>query len=183
MRFRLDLKDIIDAQASANYNISKTENSLTGISTLGQNVNVRSLNLGLAGKNYFGDWTFSYDYTKQINSGYSIPVTNPSILSGYIERRFLKQNIATIRLAAFDVFNQNTGFSVQTDGASVTQTSVNRLGRYFMLTFALRLQKFAGKSPTQEGGGDPRGGGDRQRGGGGGDRPRGGGGLGGPGGM
>ncbi|MES2807910.1 MAG: hypothetical protein V4619_04750, partial [Bacteroidota bacterium] len=101
MRFRLDLKDIIDVQASANYNISKTENSLSipGFSTLGQNVNVRSLNLGLAGKNYFGDWTLSYDYTKQMNSGYAIPVTNPSILSAYVERRFLKQNIATVRLA------------------------------------------------------------------------------------
>ncbi len=182
MRFRLDLKDIIDAQASVNYNISKTENSLAipGITSLGQNVNVRSLNLGLAGKNYFGDWTFSYDYTKQMNSGYAIPVTNPSILSAYVERRFLKQNIATVRLAAFDLFNQNTGFSVNADGASVTQTSVNRLGRYFMLTFTLRLQKFAGKSPTQDGGGRPDGGGDRQRGGsGGGDRQRGGGGFGG----
>jgi hypothetical protein len=173
IRFRLDLKDVIDAQASANYNISKTDNSLTGFSTLGQNTNVRSLNLGLTGKNYFGDWTLSYDYTKQLNSGYTIPVTNPNILSVYLERRFLAQNRATIRLAAFDLFNQNTGFSVTSDGSSVTQTSVNRLGRYFMVTFALRLQKFAGKSPMQEGGDRPGGGrqgggGDRQRGGGGG---------------
>ncbi|MCC8426830.1 outer membrane beta-barrel protein [Mucilaginibacter sp. UR6-11] len=174
MRFRLDITNVIDAQASANYSISKTDNSLTGNSSLLQNTNVRSLNLGLTGKNYFGDWTFSYDYTKQLNSGYTIPVTNPNILSVYLERRFLAQNRATIRLAAVDLFNQNTGFSVTSDGASVTQTSVNRLGRYYMITFALRLQKFAGRAPTQDGRGDgpggdrPRGGGDRQRGGGGG---------------
>ncbi|MBC7399940.1 MAG: outer membrane beta-barrel protein, partial [Mucilaginibacter sp.] len=182
LRFRLDIKDVIDAQASANYSISKTDNSLTGLSSLSQNTNIRTTTLGLTGKNYFGNWTVSYDYSKQINAGYTIPVTNPSILSAYIERRFLAQNRATVRLAAVDLFNQNTGFSVQSDGSSVTQTSVNRLGRYYMLTFSLRLQKFAGRAPTQDGerggpgggrdrggdhgGRDSGGGGDRQRGGG-----------------
>ncbi|GAA4094861.1 outer membrane beta-barrel protein [Mucilaginibacter panaciglaebae] len=170
-RFRLDITDVVDAQASANYSISKTDNSLTGNSALTQNTNIRALTLGLAGKNYFGNWTFSYDYSKQINSGYTIPVTNPNILSVYLERRFLPQNRATLRLAAYDLFNQNTGFSVNSDGASVTQTSVNRLGRYYMLTFSLRLQKFAGRAPAQ-GEGDDRGG-RGNRGGSGSDRPRG----------
>jgi hypothetical protein len=183
LRFRLDLRDVIDAQASYNYSISKTDNSLTGISAVSQNTNIKTSTLGLTGKNYFGNWTVSYDYSKQINSGYTIPVTNPSILSAYIERRFLPQNRATIRLAAVDLFNQNTGFSVQSDANSVSQTSVNRLGRYYMLTFSLRLQKFAGRAPTQEGERGGPGGGDRNRGGGreggGGDRQRGGGGFGG----
>ncbi len=183
IRFRLDIRDVIDAQASANYSISKTDNSLSSSSIFTQNTNIRTTTLGLTGKNYFGNWTVSYDYSKQINKGYSIPVTNPNILSAYIERRFLAQNRATVRLAAVDLFNQNTGFSVTSDGSSVTQTSVNRLGRYYMLTFSLRLQKFAGRAPTQEGdrpGGFPGGGG-RERGGrdgGGGDRQRGGGGFG-----
>lgn len=177
-RFRLDITDVIDAQASANYSISKTDNSLTGNSALTQNTNIRALTLGLAGKNYFGNWTFSYDYSKQINSGYTIPVTNPNILSLYLERRFLPQNRATLRLSAYDLFNQNTGFSVNSNGASVIQNSVNRLGRYYMLTFSLRLQKFAGRAPAQDDNGDrdgdhQRGGGDHQRGGGG--RQRGGG--------
>lgn len=176
-RFRVDLQDIIDAQASVNYSLTKTDNSLTGNSVALQNTNVRALTLGLTGKNYFGDWTFSYDYSKQINSGYTIPVTNPNILSVYLERRFLPQSRATIRLAAFDLFNQNSGYSVTPEGASVTQTSVNRLGRYYMLTFSLRLQKFAGRAPIQDSDRDFRGGGDRGgRGGRGGDHQRGGGG-------
>lgn len=180
-RFRLDLQDKVDAQASVNYSISKTDNSLTGNNVLAQNTNVRALTLGLSGKNYFGDWTVSYDYSKQINSGYSIPVTNPNILSAYIERRFLAQNRATIRLAAFDLFNQNTGFSYTANGANVTQTSVNRLGRYYMLSFSLRLQKFAGRAPIQDDGGQFRRGGRGGDGGGrGGDHQRGGGFGGGP---
>jgi hypothetical protein len=174
-RFRVDVTNVIDAQASVNYTIAKTNNSLAG-NTFNENTDIRGLTLGLTGKNYFGNWTFSYDYSKQYNYGYDIPVTNPNLLSAYLERRFLKENMATIRFAVNDIFNQNTGFSTTTSGSNVVQTNTNRLGRYFMLTFALRLQKFAGRAPAQDGdrgnygggGGDkPRGGGDRQRGGGG----------------
>lgn len=118
------------------------------------------------------DWTFSYDFTRTMNYGYSFDVPNPNILNVYLERRFLKQNAATIRVQGFDLFNQNTGFSQTVAFNSTTQTQSNRLGRYFLLTFTYRLQKFAGRSPMQ--GGDDRGG---RRGGFGG-----GGGFGGPGG-
>lgn len=173
-RFRLDITNVIDAQASANYSISKTDNSLTG-GSFNQNTNIRALTLGLSGKNYFGNWTFSYDYNKQYNYGYaaSLNVTNPNILSVYLERRFLKSNRGTIRLATYDLFNQNTGFSTTTNGSNVTQTNTNRLGRYAMLTFALRLQKFAGRAPTQDG--EFRRGDGGQRGGAGGGGTRGGG--------
>jgi hypothetical protein len=105
------------------------------------------------GKNYFlKDWTFSYDYGKSINYGYSSSlgaVTNPNILNVYLERRFLKDHQATIRLSAFDLFNQNTGFSSSSTPSSFTETHVNRLARYYLATFTLRLQKFAGKAPSQ----------------------------------
>lgn len=172
-RFRLDLTDIIDAQLSANYTIAKTTNSVSFANT-SQNLNTRTLDLGFQGKNYFGDWTVSYDYTKQINKGYNFDVLNPNIISAYVERRFLQGNKATIRLAAFDLLNQNTGF---TNSATV-QSQVNRLGRYVMLSFTLRLQKFAGRSATQESDRDRRGGRDGFGGGPGGRPP----GAGGPGG-
>jgi hypothetical protein len=189
-RFRLDIANVIDAQALASYSITKTTNSLNN-PLVNQNTNIRALTLGLSGKNYFGNWTFSYDYNKQLNYGYAtnLAVTNPNILSVYVERRFLAQNRGTIRLATYDLFNQNTGYSTTQSGNSQIQTNTNRLGRYFMATFALRLQKFAGRAPTQEGefrrgegggGRDTRGfgGGNRERGTGGpgGNAPGGGGG-------
>jgi len=179
VRFRLDLTDIIDAQASANYTIAKTNNSLSLLGT-NQNLNTRTLDMGLDGKNYFGDWTVSYNYTKQVNSGYNLGnVSNPNIISGYVERRFLQGNKATIRLAAFDLLNQNTGFTNNGN----TQSQTNRLGRYVMLSFTLRLQKFAGRSATQESDRDRRGGRDGFGGGQGGRGPGAGGpGAGGPGG-
>jgi len=186
--FRVDITDVIDAQASAFYSIAKTDNSV--VSPLyNANTDIRTLTLGLNGKQYIlKDWTFFYDYTKQLNSGYAstVKVTNPNILNLYLERRFLKQNRGTIRFSVFDAFNQNSGFTTTTNGSIVTQSNVNRLGRYYLATFTLRLQKFAGRAPTQNqdfrrGGDRGPGGGDHGGRGGFGGGP--GGGMGGPGGM
>ncbi|MEB0263853.1 outer membrane beta-barrel protein [Mucilaginibacter sp. 10I4] len=163
--FRTNITDIIDAELYGKYTVSKTNNSLT---TLGnQNTNIRSVELGLNGKNYvWKDWTISYDYTKTLNYGYdaALNIKNPNILNTYLERRFLKDHRGTLRLAAYDLFNENTGFATTTNGSTVTQTNVNRLGRYYLLTFTLRLQKFSGKAPSadpgrgmRDGGGKPGG--------------------------
>ena len=151
MKFRVDITDKIDAQFLTNYAINRTDNSVNN-PILNGSSDVRTWNLGVNGKNYiFKDWTFSYDYSKAINYGYNttVKVTNPNVLNLYLERRFLKDNRATIRLSAFDLFNQNTGFSATTTPSSFTETHVNRLSRYYLATFTLRLQKFAGKAPTQ----------------------------------
>ena len=154
VRFRVSIADVIDAEASTTYSINKSNNS---ISQANINNNFRMLNLGLNGKNYvWKDWTLSYDYSKVLYYGYT-GATNPNILNTYIERRFLKQNIGTLRLSAMDVFNQNTGYTSTQSGSYVTQTNSNRLGRYYLLTFTLKLQKFAGKRPTMGGPGGPGG--------------------------
>jgi len=147
LRFRTDIDDVIDAQFSTSYSINKTDNSLKNNLTQAS-ANVRAWNIGLNGKNYFWkNWTLSYDLTKTFNKGYTVAVTNPNILNVYVERRFLKNNMATIRVSGNDLFNQNAGYSLTSTPSSLTEKSVNRLGRYFMLTLNIRLQKFAGKSP------------------------------------
>jgi hypothetical protein len=163
-RFRVDITDIVDVQFLTSYSVNKTDNSVKNDLTNASS-NVRAFTLGLNGKNYFWkNWTLSYDFSRVMNSGYTVPVTNPNILNGYVERRFLKNNAATIRASVFDAFNQNTGYSSTTTGSSITQTNVNRLGRYYLLTFTLRLQKFAGRAPSQGDQGGDRGG--RRNGGG-----------------
>jgi hypothetical protein len=150
LRFRIDITDVVDAQVLTNYAFNHTVNSVS--SKLNSGLNTRTWNIGVNGKNYFfKDWTFSYDYTKAINYGYAGlgKVTNPNILNLYVERRFLKDNRATIRLSAFDLFNQNTGYTTNSTPSSFTETNVNRLARYYLATFTFRLQKFAGKTPTQ----------------------------------
>jgi hypothetical protein len=146
VRFRIDLPEEIDAQFLTSYAINRTSNSIKN-SLTNASANVRTWNMSLGGKNYFHDWTLSYDYGKVINYGYaeSVHATDPNILNMYLERRFMKGHRATIRLAAFDLFNENKGFSTTTTASAITQTNTNRLGRYYLATLTLRLQKFAGK--------------------------------------
>jgi hypothetical protein len=146
VRFRVDITDIIDAEVNTTYSINSSQNS---INQPGIQDNFRTWVLGVNGKNYvWKDWTYSYDYTKTLYYGYK-GATNPNVFNTYVERRFLKGNMATLRLSAMDVFNQNTGFTSTQNGNFITQTNANRLGRYYLLTFTYRFQKMSGKRPDQ----------------------------------
>jgi hypothetical protein len=150
-RFRVDIADIVDAQAGTSYEIDNTNNSIKN-SVTEAGSHVRTWGLTVNGKNYlWKDWTVSYDYTHYTYYGYTVPIKNPNLLNAYVERRFLKNNAATIRAGVFDIFNQNTGYTYAATSSSITQSNVNRLGRYYMVSFTLRLQKFAGRSPFQNG--------------------------------
>ncbi len=169
-RLRLDLQDIIEVDLNSTYSINKT---VTRYTTFTNKTEVRSLNIGLNGKNYFlKNWTLGYDLNKTYNTGYlSSKNINPTLLNMYVERRFLKGNAGLLRLQGFDLFNQNTGISREVNGTTVTDYQNNRLGKYFMLSFNLRLQKFAGKGFNRQDG--ERGGqGDRRNGNFGGNGPR-----------
>jgi hypothetical protein len=143
IRLRIDMPDKMDVQVFMSYLLSNTHNTVQNNITAAA-ANTQTLSLGINGKNYIlKDWTLSYEYYKDFNYGYLVPVHNPSILNLYLERRFLKNNMATARLAAFDIFNQNTGYNTAITASTITQTSTNRLGRYYLLTITLRLQRFA----------------------------------------
>jgi hypothetical protein len=150
IRFRMDITDVVNAELNTSYSLSHTDNSLEQANI---NNNFQTINLGISGKNYlWKDWTLSYDYTKTINKGYQ-GATNPNILNAYVERRFLKGNQGTIRLSAFDLFNQNAGYTNTSVGTYNTQSRVNRLGRYALLSFTFRLSKFSGTRPGPGNGG------------------------------
>lgn len=158
VRFRIDITDIIDAEFSTTYSVNSSKNSIT---QSGIQDNFRSWVLGVNGKNYvWKNWTYSYDYTKTLYYGYK-GATNPNIFNTYVERRFLKGNMGTLRLSLMDAFNQNTGYSSTQSGSYITQTNANRLGRYYLLTFTYRFSKMAGKAPGMGPGrfGPPPGGG------------------------
>lgn len=146
--FRIDITDVIDAEPNVTYAVNSSSNSLN---EPGINDNFRTLTLGFTGKNYFWtDWTLSYDYTKTLYYGYQ-GATNPNILNTYIERRFLQGKSASIRFAVNDIFNQNTGYTSTINGNYITQSNVNRLGRYYMVSFIYRFRKSNGKNQIRTG--------------------------------
>src|SRR5690606_19850486 len=91
------------------------------------------------------------DLSKTINNGYSSSLAvNPFIINTYLEKQFLKDKSATLRLQAYDLLNENTSVSRQVTGNVITDSQSNRLSRYFMMSFTMRIQKFSGQRPQQE---------------------------------
>ncbi|SHN28254.1 TonB-dependent receptor domain-containing protein [Mucilaginibacter sp. OK098] len=163
-KLRVDIDSVMDTEVSGNYSINNTKYSLPS----SINTNAKTWTIGLDGRNYFFyNWILGYNLTQTINQGFSSTVkANPTLLSSYVEYQFLKKNIASFRFQAFDLFNENTGVSRTVSGNQIIDARTNRLGRYFMLTFTLRLQKFAGAQPKGGRGGGGRRGGDFGGGGG-----------------
>ncbi|MGV8877957.1 MAG: outer membrane beta-barrel protein [Sphingobacteriaceae bacterium] len=161
VRFRVSLTELMDTEINTNYTVNSTVNSIASQSLI--NTNAQTWNVGLNGKNYlWTNWTLGYDFTKAFNNGFSSTIkSNPKILNVYLERRFLKKNMATIRVSGLDLFNENTGLARNVSANAITDTRTNRLSRYFLLSFTMRIQKFAGKVGGSENiersGGDGRG--------------------------
>ncbi len=142
--FRVDIDEKADVSLRGDYTFYQTTTRF-GPDTA-RTTRARTLNYGVNGKNYFGDITISYDFSRVINYGFSSSVNaNPSILNMYAEYRFLKAKMMTVRLQAFDIFNRNLGVTRTVNANSIIDSRINRLGRYFLVTANIRLAKFGAR--------------------------------------
>ena len=99
------------------------------------------------------NWKFNYDIDKTINIGYADNVnSNPLIINAAVEKAFFKKQNLSLKLQALDLLNENTSVSRSVTGSAITDTRINRLGRYFMLSAIFRLNKFSGSGQAQQGG-------------------------------
>jgi len=105
-------------------------------------------------------WTFShniniditktlilkYDIDYTINSGLASSVSKDlAIMNASLEKQLFKKKNGVLKVAAYDLFKQNSNISRSVSGNSIIDTRTNRLTRYFMGTFTYRLQKFQGQ--------------------------------------
>ena len=90
------------------------------------------------------NFIISYDVQKTINEGYTSNFTNPFIINSYIEKKLFKSQNGSIKIQALDMLNENANVSRSVNNNVITDSYTNRLGRYYMLTFSLRLSRFAG---------------------------------------
>lgn len=155
LQFKLDIKDVVDLDFETSYSVNNTTYSQKSFDDRRTN----TIRYRLRGRNYFfKDATLGYNFSKSVNSGYDNSIVkNPSILNLFAEYRFLKGNKGTLRLDAFDLFDENTGISRDVFDNIIVDRQTNRMGRYFMLSFNLRLSKFGGGSqrPNENQGGGP----------------------------
>ena len=144
--FQVNPFEWLELNPGVNYTINKNEYSLASQTS----TEVSNWNMNFSGKLYIKKtWLIGGDFNKTINQGYSGPLAvNPFIMNAYLEKQFMKNRAAAIRLQVFDVYNQNTSVSRSVTGNSITDTRSNRLARYAMLTFSLKLQKYNGQAPA-----------------------------------
>ncbi|MBK8522348.1 MAG: outer membrane beta-barrel protein [Chitinophagaceae bacterium] len=148
--FEYNYKDILELGTGVSYSLndntfkSADGNSLTGFQNTTSNAWTLSSNMNL---NITKTLVLKYDFDYTINSGLASGVNgNLAIMNASLEKQLFKKKNGIIRLAAFDLFNQNSNISRNVSGPSIIDTRTNRLTRYFMATFTYRLQRFAGQT-------------------------------------
>lgn len=127
---------------NTNTNDAITNNN-TKVSTYSLNFNTRIY--------FLKSWLLGSDLSKAFNNGYSSSLAvNPFIINTYLEKQFFKDKRASLRIHGFDLLDENTSVSRSVTGNIITDSQSNRLSRYVMLSFTMRLQKFSGKQPQQQ---------------------------------
>ncbi len=90
-------------------------------------------------------WRFTA--IKNFNRGYAAALNlNPLIFNTSMEKAFMKDRSATLKLTAFDLFNQSNNIFRNITDNGFADIRTNRLTQYFMLTLTMRLNKLAGGS-------------------------------------
>lgn len=152
--FEFNYKEWLQWGNGATYSINNVtyQNPDNGkLSTL-QNTHSSSLVLSSNIDLDYKNWTLKYDFDYTFNYGLNASVTrNQAIMSASIERQFFKKKNGVLKLAGYDLFNQNANISRSISANAIIDSRSNRLGRYFMLTFTYRLQKFQGQRPKGPG--------------------------------
>lgn len=154
--FEYNYKEILELGTGISYSLNDNKyksadksKTLTGFQNTTSNAWTLSSNMNL---NITKTIVLKYDFDYTINSGLASSVSrNQAIMNASLEKQLFKKKNGIIRLAAFDLFNQNSNISRQVTGASIFDTRTNRLTRYFIATFTYRLQRFAGQTIQSRG--------------------------------
>ncbi len=137
--FNIDIPDHMEAEISGNYAHTSTRYSLaTSVSSFS------SANWTLNNKHYwFHKWIITYTLSQYLSSGANGNlISNPVVLTAFLEREFFRQNQARVTLSVYDLFNGNNGITQSTSATAVSQTRTVLLGRYFILSFIWKWEKF-----------------------------------------
>lgn len=160
LNFDFNFKEWLEVGVNGAYSLNSTQYTLT---RNGERLSSDAWSFGSRMRmDIPGGFIVRYDLSYVINNGLASDVTgNPTLLNASIEKTLFKKKNAFIRLSGFDIFNQNTNISRQVSGNAIIDSRVNRLTRYFMLTFTYRLMQFKGaqaSSGNQGNQGNERGG-------------------------
>lgn len=133
-------KDKIEVISGVGVNIQNVKYSLQG------SLNRQYFDLYWFGEIHYSpidkfDFGITADITRYTDHAFSESVQIP-LINAEINWRFFKNNRAQLSLNAFDILNQNTGIRRISELNYLREIRSNTLGRYVMLSFKYRINKF-----------------------------------------
>jgi hypothetical protein len=139
MHLQLLIPDVVEMDIEGNYSL--THSSYNSSSALPANVQTARLDAG--GKQYFlKRWSISGRLTEQFNSRTHGLEPTPAQINGILQCQFLSHNKASVTITGYNLTG-STGASQQSTSANtVTRLQTSYTGRYYLLTFAIKLEKF-----------------------------------------
>jgi hypothetical protein len=143
--FDYRLKKWLETNFTFNFNINNNENTFLSR----QNSTTKAYSIFHNSRVFLPkSFILTYDLEKVFNEGFAGNVnTNPFIINATLEKQFSKNKNLSLKLQALDMLNENIGIARSVQNNTVTDTRTNRLGRYFMLSAIVRLNKFVGQAP------------------------------------
>jgi len=141
-KMEFNWKEWLEFDLGARYGLNRVRYTLPGQ----QNVDYGSWTISNNSRiDLPKEWIFKHDLEYIINRGLSSGVNqNIILINASFEKTLFKKKTGILRVSGFDVFKQNKSIARSVNGNNITDTKVNRLTRYFILTFIYRINKFSG---------------------------------------
>ena len=153
MKFEFNWKEWLEIDFGGRYGLNRVRYSLPGQNNVDYGSWTLTNNMRI---DIPGGWVFRSDLEYIINRGLSSSVNqNIALLNSSFEKTIFKKKNGIFRISGYDIFKQNTSIARTINGNNIVDTRVNRLTRYFLMTFIYRFNKFSG---AQTSGSTPSGG-------------------------
>ena len=95
---------------------------------------------------------FSTSLTYKIYNGYADQFKDNELLwNAQLQKSFLKNNAATVRVKVFDILQQQSGLKRTITANSISDAEYNQLGTYFMIYFAYKINTLGKEGQRKEG--------------------------------
>ena len=139
LHLQLLIPDLIESDLSGTYSESHSVYP-AGSSLLNT---FRSASLALNSRHYFFHyWILNYQLAQSYTSNGNRLEPAPATLSASLQRQFLPHNMATITLTGYNLLNQSATVGQSTSPTTITQNRPVLTGRYFLLSFLIKLNHF-----------------------------------------
>ncbi|WP_093364040.1 outer membrane beta-barrel protein [Sphingobacterium wenxiniae] len=146
LQLRYSWSDYFESAFNTNYMLNHARYTWPSVNK----ITAHSLLLSAGTKGYLGDYvTIGGEMSQRVNAGYESDFMNnsPTIINAYMEFSFNKNRLLMLRLQGFDLLDKNKDMGTYSEyiGNDMYEARNNRLGRYFMVTLNMRLQKYPKK--------------------------------------